>query len=98
MKCIKFSGVQFLLIFFFSFFAACTGKQSDDEIQQSINAQLSGNENYKGVTDSISGRTVLLTGSCEGENCAIEVEKIIKENKYVDSVMKTIFKKTMPSL
>lgn len=93
MKFINIKRVQFLPIIFLSFFAACSSKPSDTEMQQSINKQLSGNANYEGVTASVSGSTVTLSGNCEGENCVTEVEKIVKENKYVVSVINNIQQK-----
>ena len=80
-------------IIFFCFFAACSSKPSDTEMQQSINKQLSGNENYKGVTASVSDGTVTLNGNCEGQNCVTEIGKIVKENNYVDSVINNIRQK-----
>lgn len=86
--------LQFLPVVFFCFFAACSGKPSDSELQQSLNKQLNGNENYKGTSASVSNSIVTLNGNCEGENCVIEIEKVVKENKYVDSVINNIQEKS----
>jgi hypothetical protein len=99
MKFIKLSGAQLLLLFSFSFFAACNGKPSDTEMQQSIIKQLSGNENYKEVAISVKDGAVTLNGNCAGENCVTEIGKIVKENKYVSSVINNIQEKsTIPAV
>ena len=90
MSIISIKKIGFFSIIFFCFFSACSSKPSDTEMQQSINKQLSGNENYKGVTASVSHGTVTLNGNCEGKNCVTEIGKIVKENNYVDSVINKI--------
>ena len=99
MKSFKVSGTPLLLLFSFTFFAACNSKPSDTEMQQSITKQLSGNENYKEVTISVKDNTVTLNGTCEGENCVTEIGKIVKENQYVSTVINNIQEKsTVPSV
>lgn len=59
-------------------------------MQQNINKELSGNENYKNVNASVSNSMVTLSGDCEGENCATEIEKVVKKDQYVDSVINNV--------
>lgn len=94
MSPISIKKAGFFSIIFFSFFVSCSSKPSDAEMQQNINKELSGNENYKAVSASVSNTTVTLSGDCEGENCVTEIEKIVKENKYVDSVINNVHLKS----
>jgi hyperosmotically inducible protein len=94
MKFIKPPITRLLFLFFLSSFAGCSGRRSDKEIQQSINIQLSGNENYKDVNATVNKGIVKLTGECKGENCVTEIEKIVKGNKYDDSVINQLHQKS----
>src|SRR6185437_14226717 len=93
MKVNNIKGSAFFLMIFCFIFSACRSRPTDKAIQQDVNQQLSGNENYKAVTVSVNKGIVTLSGSCAGENCVPEVEKAVKEQAYVDSVINNVHQK-----
>lgn len=94
MSIINIKKIGFFPIILLSFLASCTSKPSDKEMQQNINKELSGNENYKNVNASVSNSMVTLSGDCEGENCVTEIEKVVKKDQYVDSVINNVHQKS----
>lgn len=94
MSFISFKKTGIFPIILLSFLASCTNNPSDKEMQQNITKELSGNENYKAVSASVSKSIVTLSGDCEGENCVTEVEKVVKKDQYVDSVINNVHQKS----
>jgi hyperosmotically inducible protein len=79
------------------FFTSCNNKSTDAELQKSVNTTLKNNDNYKGVIASVNNGVVSLNGSCVGENCITDIEKKIKEDKNVDSVINNIQQNPPPT-
>jgi osmotically-inducible protein OsmY len=48
---------------------SCKGKQTDAEIQASINEKISSNEEMKGLNASVKDGVVTLSGECRDEEC-----------------------------
>jgi len=91
MKFTSFKGVASLLIACFAiFFASCNNKPTDAELQKSVDTTLKNNNNYTGVTASVNKGIVTLNGTCQGENCATDIEKKIKQDDNIDSVINNI--------
>lgn len=98
MKSISLKRVAFYPILCFAiFFTSCNNKPNDAELQQSVNTTLKNNDNYKGVTASVDKGVITLNGSCVGENCSTDIEKKIKEDKNVDSVINNIQQSPSPT-
>jgi osmotically-inducible protein OsmY len=62
-----------------SFLVSCNNQTNDKQIQDNVTEQLQANKNYAGVTSTVKDSTVILTGMCEGDNCASDIEKNIKD-------------------
>lgn len=91
MKLISYKKASIFSIFCITvFFTSCHNKPSDAELQKSVNTTLTNNSNYKNVTASVNNGIVTLNGSCEGENCSTEIEKKLKEDKNIDSVVNNV--------
>ncbi|CAN5242559.1 hypothetical protein BH20BAC1_BH20BAC1_23070 [soil metagenome] len=71
---------------------SCNDKPNDKEIQDNVTKQLQDNKNYAGVNSSVKDGVVTLTGMCEGDNCAADIEKNIKDVKGVQKVENNITK------
>lgn len=80
------------MLLLLSVVTSCNSKPDDNEIQENVKKQLQDNKNYAGVNSSVKGGTVTLTGICEGDNCATDIEKIIKEINGVTKVENSIAK------
>ena len=50
------------------------------------------NRNYAGVSSAVKDGVVTLTGTCEGDNCAADIEKNIKDVSGVQKVENNITK------
>ncbi len=64
---------------------SCNNKPDDKQIQENVSKQLQENKNYTGVNAAVKDGTVTLSGTCEGDNCATDIENNIKT---VDGVQK----------
>ena len=67
-------------------FVACKGKQTDAEIQSSVNEKIASNEKMKGLHASVTNGVVNLTGECKDEECRRDCADAIKDIKGVKSV------------
>lgn len=91
MKFITYKKVRIFSIFCITvFFTSCHNRPTDADLQKSVNTTLTNNSNYKNVTASVKNGIVTLDGSCEGENCSTEIEKKLKEDKNIDSVVNNV--------
>ena len=90
MKSINFKIGFLAIIPFAIFFSSCNNKPTDAELQKSVNTTLKKADNTKEISASVNNGIVTLTGSCAGENCSTDIEKKIKEDKNVDSVINNI--------
>jgi hyperosmotically inducible periplasmic protein len=80
----------FMLTMILFMTSGCNNKPSDEEIQTNVSKQLQEKDSYKGVSASVSERTVVLNGTCEGDNCAAEIEEKIKNVEGVEKVENNI--------
>ena len=71
---------------------SCNNQPNDKKIQDNVTQQLQENKNYAGVNSSVKDGVVTLTGMCEGDNCAADIEKNIKEVDGVKKVENKIVK------
>lgn len=71
---------------------SCNNKPNDKEIQDSVTKQLQSNKNYAGVNSTVKDGVVTLSGTCEGNNCPVEVQDKIKEENGVKKVENTVIK------
>lgn len=71
---------------------SCNNKPTDKEIQDNVTKQLQDNKNYAGVNSAVKEGTVTLTGMCEGDNCAADIESKIKKVNGVEKVENSIVK------
>lgn len=71
---------------------SCNNKPDDKEIQDNVTKTLQADKNYAGVTSTVKDGTVTLTGRCEGDNCATNIENNIKEVSGVQKVENNITK------
>jgi osmotically-inducible protein OsmY len=69
---------------------SCKGKQTDAEIQASINEKISSNEEMKGLNASVKDGVVTLSGECRDEECRKDCADAIKDVKGVKSVENNI--------
>src|SRR5688500_4815783 len=82
MKLLNFNFRLFLTILAFSSVTliSCKGKQTDAEIQNSINEKIASNDEMKGLTATVNNGVVSLSGECPTEecrkDCAEQVQKI----------------------
>ncbi len=72
--------------------ASCNNKPNDKEIQDDVTKTLQANKNYAGVNSTVKDGTVTLTGMCEGDNCAADIENNIKDVNGVQKVENNITK------
>ena len=64
---------------------SCKGKQTDAEIQASINEKIAQNDEMKGLTASVSNGVVNLSGECPTEECRKDcVDEVKKVNGVTD--------------
>lgn len=71
---------------------SCNNQPNDKQIHDNVTQQLQENKNYAGVNSSVKDGVVTLTGMCEGDNCAANIEKNIKEVDGVKKVENKIVK------
>ncbi len=71
---------------------SCNNKPDDKQIQDNVTKQLQDNKNYAGVTSNVKDGTVTLSGTCEGDNCAADIENNIKGVDGVQKVENNITK------
>ncbi len=71
---------------------SCNDKHNDKDIQDNVTKQLQDNKNHAGVSSTVKDGVVTLTGTCEGENCAADIEKNIKDVSGVEKVENNISK------
>ena len=69
-------------------FASCGPKDAD--IQKAVSDELAKNPGYTGITASVTGGVVTLTGSCEAEGCDASATDAVKTVKGVKDVKSTI--------
>lgn len=87
----------FILGSLFVFFA-CNNKPNDDEIMADVNKRLQDNQSFSGITAMVKDGVVTLNGTCEGEDCATQVEHKIKEAEGVAGVQNNINKEDATDL
>lgn len=75
-----------------SIMASCNNKPNDKQIQDSITKQMHANKDYTGVNSTVKDGVVTLTGMCEGDDCAANIEKEIKDINGVKEVENHIVK------
>lgn len=80
------------IAFLISVAVSCNNKPSDKDIQDNVTKKLQDNKNYAGVNSTVKDGTVTLTGMCEGDNCAADIENKIKDVNGVDKVENNITK------
>ncbi|MBC7628647.1 BON domain-containing protein [Ferruginibacter sp.] len=71
---------------------SCNNKPEDKQIQENVTKKLQDNKNYAGVTANVKEGTVTLAGTCEGDNCAVDIENNIKGVDGVKKVENNIIK------
>jgi hypothetical protein len=71
---------------------SCDSKPDDKKIQDSVTKQLLENKNYAGISASVTGGIVTLTGTCDGPNCAVNAETNIKDIDGVKKVVNSVVK------
>ncbi|MDQ6843440.1 MAG: BON domain-containing protein [Bacteroidota bacterium] len=71
---------------------SCNNKPNDKQIQDNVAKQLQQNKSYAGVTSTVKDGTVTLSGTCEGDNCAADIENNIKGVDGVQKVENNITK------
>lgn len=69
---------------------SCKGKQTDAEIQASINEKIASNAEMKGLTASVSNGVVSLSGECPTEECRKDCADEVKEINGVKEVQNNI--------
>lgn len=72
-----------------AFFASCKSNVSDADIQTEVNKKLD-DEAGRGLTASVSGGTVTLTGTCKTEECKRDCADEVKGVKGVKDVVNNI--------
>ncbi len=82
----------FAIALLLSVAVSCNNKPDDEQIQDNVTKQLQDNKNYAGVNSNVKDGTVTLTGMCEGDNCAADIEKNIKGIDGVKGVVNSIVK------
>ncbi|MBA2499808.1 MAG: BON domain-containing protein [Chitinophagaceae bacterium] len=87
----KFKPLLAIAILFF-IAVSCNDKPNDKEIQDNVTKSLQANKNYAGVNSTVKDGTVTLTGMCEGDDCAADIEKNIKDVNGVQKVENNITK------
>ncbi len=81
-----------VFVFLLSMAASCNNKPDDKDIQDNVTKALQDNKNYAGVNSNVKDGTVTLTGKCEGDNCAADIENNIKNINGVQKVDNNITK------
>ncbi len=69
---------------------SCNNKPADKEIQENVTRQLQDNKNYAGVSAEVNEGIVTLSGTCEGNDCAADIENNIKAVEGVKKVENNI--------
>ena len=69
---------------------SCKGKQTDAEIQSSINEKIASNNEMKGLNASVKEGVVTLSGECATEECKKECADEVKDIKGVKNVENNI--------
>ena len=90
----SFFSIALLLLFAIS----CNNKPDDKQIQDNVTKQLQNNKDYAGVNSSVVNGVVTLTGMCVGDNCAVDIEKNIKDIDGVKKVENSIIKDNSTNL
>ncbi len=78
---LAFSGVTLI---------SCKGKQTDAEIQASINKKIASNGEMKGLNASVTNGVVTLTGECATDECRKDCADEVKNVKGVTNVENNI--------
>lgn len=86
------------IILFCAVATSCNNKVDDQKIRDDISKQLLENNSYAGVTSKVEDGVVTLNGVCEGENCADNIENMIKEIDGVTKVENNIRKNTITDM
>ena len=92
MKLINTSVRSILTVFAFSglLLISCKGKQTDAEIQSSLNEKISSNEKMKGLNASVKDGVVTLAGECATEECRKDCADAVKKMNGVKDVENNI--------
>jgi osmotically-inducible protein OsmY len=69
---------------------SCKGKQTDAEIQASINEKIAQNDEMKGLTASVNNGVVSLSGECPTDECRKECADEVKKINGVKDVQNNI--------
>jgi osmotically-inducible protein OsmY len=69
---------------------SCEGKQTDAEIQSSINEKIASNNEMKGLNATVREGVVTLSGECPTEECKKECAEEIKDIKGVKNIENNI--------
>ena len=69
---------------------SCKGKQTDAEIQSSVNEKIASNNEMKGLNASVKDGVVTLNGECPTEECRKDCADAIKNVKGVKDVENNI--------
>lgn len=80
------------IVLLISIAVSCNDQPNDEDIQDNVTKTLQANKNYAGVNSAVKDGTVTLTGMCEGDNCAADIERNIKDVKGVQKVENNITK------
>ena len=87
------SNIRFIfaiLAFSGMILVSCKGKQTDAEIQSSINEKIASNNEMKGLNATVKDGVVTLSGECATEECIKECAEEVKEMKGVKDVANNI--------
>jgi len=66
---------------------SCNEKNTDEDIQENVTKQLKDNKKYTGVNFTVKDKVVTLTGMCEGDNCAADIEIKVNNINGVEKVI-----------
>lgn len=80
----------FLAGIFIWVMATGCGRHDDEEIKEDITEQLKENAAYSGVNATVKDGVVTLAGSCDGDDCATQLENKIKEVEGVKSIQNNL--------
>lgn len=92
MKSINTTIRSIIIVLAFSGIAltSCKSKQTDAEIQASLNEKIAGNTEMKGLNASVKEGVVTLSGECATEECRKDCADAVKNVKGVVSVENNI--------
>lgn len=74
------------LLSILQFFSSCGGKTDDGDVQKKVADKISSMRGYDAVQANVRNGIVFLTGQCEGNGCAKQLEEGIRDLEGVIAV------------